>query len=340
MKILVTGAAGFIGFNLSKKLLEEGFTVIGYDDLNDYYDINLKKARLNQLLKLKENINQNFYFKKGSLECFTTLEKTFEEYKPICVINLAAQAGVRYSLKNPFSYIQSNIVGFHNIIELSKIFEVKNFLYASSSSVYGGNINMPFKESSEVSHPVSLYAATKRSNELIAHTYSNLFNLPTTGLRLFTVYGPWGRPDMALFLFTKAIINNESIKVFNNGQMHRDFTYIDDVVDSLIKLIIKPAKISQDFDKAFPDPAKSWCPYRIFNIGNSTPTPLMEYIAEIEKCLNKKAKIEFLPMQLGDVKATSSDTDLLEDWINFKPSTPIKEGVKNFIQWYKEFYKV
>ena len=340
MKILVSGAAGFIGFNLCKKLLDEGHTVIGFDNLNDYYDVNLKKARLNELFKLKEKIKSDFYFIKGSLECLKTLENTFKEYQPNCVINLAAQAGVRYSLINPFSYIQSNIVGFQNIIELSKNFRVDNFLYASSSSVYGGNINMPFKESTEVDHPISLYAATKRSNELVAHTYSNLFNLSTTGMRFFTVYGPWGRPDMALFLFTKAIINNETIEVFNNGQMLRDFTYIDDVVESIYRLISKPAKKINDFDKSISDPSKSWCPFRIFNIGNSKATPLMEYISEIEKCLNKKAKIQFMPMQLGDVKATSSDIGLLEEWIDFKPSISIKDGVKNFINWYKDFYKI
>ena len=340
MKILVTGAAGFIGFSLCKKLLEEGHTVIGFDNLNDYYDVDLKKARLNQLITMNYSINSDFYFIKGSLECFKSLEKTFKEYQPNCVINLAAQAGVRYSLINPFSYIQSNIVGFQNIIELSKNFKVDNFLYASSSSVYGGNINMPFKESTEVDHPISLYAATKRSNELVAHTYSNLFNLSTTGMRFFTVYGPWGRPDMALFLFTKAIINNDTIEVFNNGDMLRDFTYIDDVVESIYRLISKPATNIKDFDKSSSDPSKSWCPFRIFNIGNSKPTPILDYISEIEKCLNKKAKIQFMPMQLGDVKATSADISLLEDWINFRPSISIKDGVKNFVKWYKEFYKV
>ena len=246
---------------------------------------------------------------------------------------------MRYSLENPFAYIESNIVGFQNIIQLSNNFDVKNFIFASSSSVYGGNINMPFKETDEVGHPVSIYAATKRSNELIAHTYSNLYGLPVIGLRFFTVYGPWGRPDMALFLFTKAILNNEPIKVFNNGEMMRDFTYIDDVVESIFKLIKKPAISDPEFDKAKPNLSKSWAPYRIFNIGNSNPTPLMKYINAIENSLNIKAKIEYLPMQKGDVKETFSDTSALESWIEYKPRTDIKDGVDKFINWYREFYK-
>ena len=340
MRILITGAAGFIGFHLSKRLLKKGFSVFGYDDLNAYYDVKLKESRLNKLYEIKVELNSEFLFRKGSIESFSSLESFFEKVRPDCVINLAAQAGVRYSLINPFAYIQSNIVGFANIIELSKRFNVKNFLYASSSSVYGGNENMPFKESSDVGHPVSLYAATKRSNELIAHSYSNLYELPTSGLRFFTVYGPWGRPDMALFLFTKSIIEGEKIKVFNNGEMMRDFTYIDDVVESIIKLIKKPAKNFDNFDKNKPDPSKSWKSFRIFNIGNSRPTPLMKYISAIEKSLNKKAKIEFLPMQKGDVKETFADTTLLEDWISYKPQTSIEEGIKNFVDWYKDFYEI
>ncbi len=338
MKILITGVAGFIGFSLSKRLLETGYFVIGYDNLNDYYDINLKQARLDILNKIKEESGANFSFFKSSLESYESLEKAFQIYEPNCVINLAAQAGVRYSIINPFSYIQSNIVGFQNIIDLSKKYKVDNFIYASSSSVYGGNLNMPFKESEAVGHPVSLYAATKRSNELVAHTYSNLYGLPTTGLRFFTVYGPWGRPDMALFLFTKSILNDETIEVFNNGDMLRDFTFIDDVVESLIKLIAKPATSSNKFDKFLPNLAKSWAPYRLFNVGNSNPTKLMDYIKAIENCLNKKAKINFLPMQLGDVKATHSDTSLLEQWIDYKPKTLIHDGVKKFINWYRDFY--
>ena len=339
MKILVTGAAGFIGFHLSLRLIEKGFSVIGFDNLNSYYDVNLKEARLQELYLAKEKHNLDFNFIKGSLESFDTLEKIFKEYRPNCVINLAAQAGVRYSLENPFSYIQSNIVGFTNLIELSKRNGVENFLYSSSSSVYGGNIKMPFKETDAVGHPVSLYAATKRSNELIAHSYSNLYNLPSTGLRFFTVYGPWGRPDMALFLFTKAIIEGKPIDVFNNGEMMRDFTYISDVVESIFKLVKKPAISDQDFNKNKPNLSTSWVPYRIFNVGNSKPTPLMEYISAIEECLNIKAKINFLPMQMGDVKRTYADTEALDSWIEYKPDTSIKEGVKKFIVWYRRFYK-
>ena len=339
MRVLVTGTAGFIGFHLCLRLIKEGFNVIGFDKVNDYYDKDLKEARLNELYIAKKKYNADFKFIKGSLETFDLLEKIFIEYKPNCVINLAAQAGVRYSLKNPFAYIESNIVGFEYLIELSKRNEVENFLYASSSSVYGGNLKLPFKEDDQTDHPVSLYAATKRSNELIAHTYSNLYNLPSTGLRFFTVYGPWGRPDMALFIFTKAIFEDKPINVFNNGEMIRDFTYINDVVESIRRLIDKPAIASKDFDQDSPKSSISWAPHRIFNIGNSKPTQLMKYISVIEKCLNKKAIINFMPMQMGDVKATYADTSSLESWIQYKPNTPIEEGVKNFVDWYVDFYK-
>ena len=339
MRVLVTGTAGFIGFHLCLRLIKEGFNVIGFDNVNEYYDKDLKEARLNELYIAKKKYNADFKFIKGSLETFDLLEKIFIEYKPNCVINLAAQAGVRYSLKNPFAYIESNIVGFEYLIELSKRNEVENFLYASSSSVYGGNLKLPFKEDDQTDHPVSLYAATKRSNELIAHTYSNLYNLPSTGLRFFTVYGPWGRPDMALFIFTKAIFEDKPINVFNNGDMMRDFTYINDVVESIRRLIDKPAIASKDFDQDSPKSSISWAPHRIFNIGNSKPTQLMKYISVIEKCLNKKAKINFLPMQMGDVKATYADTSSLESWIQYKPNTPIEEGVKNFVDWYLDFYE-
>ena len=339
MRVLVTGTAGFIGFHLCLRLIKEGFNVLGIDNLNDYYDKNLKEARLKELYKAEQKYNADFKFIKGSLESFDFLEKIFIEYRPNCVINLAAQAGVRYSLENPFAYIESNIVGFEYLIELSKRYEVENFLYASSSSVYGGNVKLPFKEDDQTDHPVSLYAATKRSNELIAHTYSNLYNLPSTGLRFFTVYGPWGRPDMALFIFTKSIFEEKPINVFNNGEMMRDFTYINDVVESIRRLIDKPAKSDKDFVKNSPKSSVSWAPHRIFNIGNSKPTQLMDYISVIEKCLNKKAKIKFLPMQMGDVKATYADTSSLESWIQYKPNTPIEEGVKNFVDWYLEFYQ-
>ena len=340
MKILVTGIAGFIGFHLGKRLLEQGIDVVGFDNLNSYYDVSLKEARLNVLEQMNEKSKSKFFFIKGSLENFLDLENVFNEYEPSVVVNLAAQAGVRYSLINPSAYIQSNVVGFQNIIDLSKRFKVKNFLYASSSSVYGGNLNIPFKEDHGVAHPVSLYAATKRSNELVAHTYSHLYDLPTTGLRFFTVYGPWGRPDMALFLFTKSILEGKNIDVFNNGKMMRDFTYIDDVIECVLKLLRKPAEVDNNFDKANPDPSKSWAPYRIFNIGNSSPTYLMDYIASIEECLSSKAKINFLPMQMGDVKETFADNIELEKWIDYKPKTIIKDGVSEFINWYLKFYKI
>ena len=338
MRILVTGAAGFIGFHLCLRLLKEGFIVLGFDNLNSYYDTNLKRARLKELNLIKKKNNLDFTFIKGSLESAEFLEKLFDEFKPECVINLAAQAGVRYSLENPKSYIQSNVVGFQNLIELCKKNEIKNFIYASSSSVYGGNLKMPFKETDTVGHPVSIYAATKRSNELIAHTYSNLYNLPSTGLRLFTVYGPWGRPDMALFIFTKAIIQGKPINVFNNGNMMRDFTFVSDVIESIFRLILKPASSDDFFNQNVPNLSRSWAPFRIFNIGNSKPTPIMEYIAAIEECLSLKAKINYLPMQMGDVKETYADTRFLESWIDYKPNTSIREGVKEFIDWYLDFY--
>ncbi len=339
MRILVTGSAGFIGFHLSLRLLKEGYSVLGFDNINSYYDQNLKEARLRELYFKRDKFNFDFTFVKGSLESFDSLKNLFEKYKPNVVINLAAQAGVRYSLENPFSYIQSNIVGFENIIELSRRNEVENFIYASSSSVYGGNIKMPFRETDEVNHPVSLYAATKRSNELIAHTYSNLYNLKSIGLRFFTVYGPWGRPDMALFLFTKAITEGKPINVFNNGEMIRDFTFIDDVIESIVRLIKKPATSYSNFDREHPDPSLSWAPHRIFNVGNSQPTPLMEYIAAIEDTLKLKAKFNFLPMQKGDIKETYADNSALESWIDYKPTTSIKDGVNQFVKWYIDFYK-
>ena len=339
MSILVTGAAGFIGYNLCSKLIVRGEHVLGFDNLNNYYDVNLKKSRLFELEKLSEQ-SKNLEFCKGNLEDNKTLEEIFNKYKPKKVVHLAAQAGVRYSLENPSAYIQSNIVGFGNILELCKKNSVRHLIFASSSSVYGGNIMMPYKESQGVDHPISLYAATKRSNELMAHTYSHLYNLPCTGLRFFTVYGPWGRPDMALYLFTKKIFNDETIKVFNNGEMIRDFTYIDDICESLVRLIDKPATKSCTFEKLDPDPSKSWAPYRIFNIGNSNPTQLMDYIEAIETNIGKKAKIEFTDLQPGDVKATFSDCRELQDWINFKPNTSIQFGVEQFISWYKSFHKI
>ena len=340
MTILITGSAGFIGFNLAAKLLEEGAKVIGLDNLNNYYDPKLKESRLNKLFEISSKTKTNFIFEKASLEDKKAINKIFEQYKPQKVVNLAAQAGVRYSIENPSAYIQSNIVGFSNILEECRNFKIKHLVYASSSSVYGGNTNLPFSEKNGVDHPVSLYAATKRSNELIAHSYSHLYDLPSTGLRFFTVYGPWGRPDMALFLFTKAILNMETIKVFNNGNMIRDFTYIDDIVQSLIKVLNKPPIKNKFFDTNSPDPSSSWAPHKIFNIGNSNPIPLMEYIISLEKALGIVSKKEYLPMQAGDVVATAADTSLLEEWINFKPRTSVANGINKFVAWYKEYYGI
>tara|TARA_B100000963_G_scaffold54769_1_gene42933 strand:- start:738 stop:1760 length:1023 start_codon:yes stop_codon:yes gene_type:complete len=340
MTTLVTGASGFIGFHLSKKLILSGESVIGLDNMNNYYDKNLKKNRLTELRKISNEKNINFIFIKASIEDNKRLKELFNRYKPTRVVNLAAQAGVRYSIQNPTAYIQSNIVGFNNILEQCRYNNIEHLVYASSSSVYGGNENLPFSENQSVDHPVSLYAASKKSNEIMAHSYSHLYGFPTTGLRFFTVYGPWGRPDMALFLFTNAIINDQPIKVFNNGQMIRDFTYIDDIVEGVYRVLFKPPSPDKSFNRSNPSTANSWAPYKIFNIGNSNPVGLMEYITTIENILGKKAIKEYLPMQKGDVAATSADTKLLEDWIGFKPQTSIKEGVNNFIKWYKGYYRI
>ena len=340
MTVLVTGSAGFIGFHLSLRLLKMGERVIGLDNLNNYYDQKLKKARVSVLRELSDKKGGGFSFVLGDLADNELLEDIFAKYKLNKVVNLAAQAGVRYSIKNPSAYIQSNLVGFANILECCRNFNIKHLVYASSSSVYGGNKSLPFKETQGVEHPVSLYAASKRSNELMAHTYSHLYSLPTTGLRFFTVYGPWGRPDMALFLFTNAILKGEPINVFNNGNMIRDFTYIDDIIESLIRVMNKDAHNDDSFDPFLPNPSTSWAPYRIFNIGNSTPTPLMEYIEAIEDTLGIKAKKNYLPMQPGDVSETSADCNALEQWIKFKPYTPVKVGVSKFISWYSDFYGI
>lgn len=334
MKVLVTGAAGFIGYHLSKRLLNEGYQVIGVDNLNDYYDVNLKISRM-ELLE-----NNNFIFEKINLEDREELYKVFENHKPEIVVNLAAQAGVRYSLENPHAYIDSNIVGFTNILEACRHNEVGHLIYASSSSVYGANTNLPFSVHDNIDHPVSLYAATKKANELMAHTYSHLYNLPTTGLRFFTVYGPWGRPDMALFLFTKAILNGEPIKVFNNGNMMRDFTYVDDIVESIFRLTQKKPEPNLEWDGNNPDPGTSYAPYKVYNIGNNSPVNLMEFIDAIEEKLGIEAKKEFLPLQAGDVPQTYANVEDLYRDINFKPQTSIKEGISNFIDWYKEYYGV
>ena len=335
MKVLVTGSAGFIGSSVVIKLLERGDMVFGIDNHNDYYDPALKEARLARFQNHK-----NYKHLRLSLEDQAAILECFDVHRPDRVINLAAQAGVRYSLTNPHAYIDANIQGFINILEACRHFECKHLTYASSSSVYGGNTKLPFSEHDAVDHPVSLYAATKKANELMAHTYSHLYGLPTTGLRFFTVYGPWGRPDMALFLFTKAILEGRPIDVYNHGEMTRDFTFIDDIVEGVIRVNDKTALSNKDFDSLNPDPGSSNAPYRVFNIGNSRPTPLMDYIKAIETSLDMIADKNFLPLQSGDVPATSSDTSELEKWVGFKPNTPVESGVAQFVDWYRDFYKI
>ena len=338
MTVLVTGAAGFIGFHLTTRLLEQGTTVVGFDNVNPYYDPALKRARIKQLQTTAERTGSSFQLIEADLENRAAVEAAFATHKPQKVVNLAAQAGVRYSIENPGAYIQSNLVGFGHILEGCRHHGIGHLVYASSSSVYGGNTNLPFSERQGVDHPVSLYAASKKANELMAHTYSHLYGLPATGLRFFTVYGPWGRPDMALFLFTKAMLAGEPIQVFNNGQMVRDFTYVGDIVESLMRLLDIPARPDPAFDPAHPHPATSWAPHRVFNIGNSNPTPLLEYIEAIEQALGVTAEKQFLPMQPGDVPATAADTSALEAWTGFKPNTPVREGVAKFVAWYRQFY--
>ena len=326
MKILVTGAAGFIGHQTTLKLLARGDTVVGVDNLNDYYDVSLKEARLQDIAKHPQA--SNFKFIKLDLADKLTTESLFKTEQPERVIHLAAQAGVRYSLQNPHAYVQSNLVAFTNILEGCRHNKVEHLVYASSSSVYGGNTKLPFSEQDTVDHPVSLYAATKKANELMAHTYSHLYGIPTTGLRFFTVYGPWGRPDMSPFLFADAILKNNSIKVFNHGDMMRDFTYIDDIVEGVARVLDKPAT---------PE-ANGKVPYRVFNIGNNQPEKLMDFIGVLENAFGKIARKEFLPMQAGDVKATYADTSALEVWVEFKPSTSLKEGIEKFVVWYNSYY--
>ena len=340
MTVLVTGAAGFIGFHLSTRLLQQGQAVVGFDNVNPYYDPALKRARIAQLKATAQRMGSTFQLIEADLENRAAVEAAFAEYKPKKVVNLAAQAGVRYSIDNPAAYIQANLVGFGHILEGCRHHGVEHLVYASSSSVYGGNTRMPFSEQHSVDHPVSLYAASKKANELMAHTYSHLYGLPATGLRFFTVYGPWGRPDMALFLFTKAMLEGKPIQVFNNGQMVRDFTYIDDIIESLMRLLEKPATSDPAFDPQVPNPSTSWAPHRVFNIGNSTPTPLMDYIHAVEDALGVKAEKQLMPMQPGDVPSTAADTSALEAWVNFKPNTPVREGVANFVAWYRGFYGV
>ncbi len=337
--ILVTGAAGFIGSATIKRLLEEKYNVFGVDSLNNYYDINLKKKRIIDINNFSKNKLAKWCFHKISIDNMDQLENIFIKEDINIVINLAAQAGVRYSLLNPESYVRSNILGFLNILECSRKYKVKNLIYASSSSVYGGNKNLPYMESKSVDHPVSFYAATKKSNEIMAHSFSHLYGLPTTGLRFFTVYGPWGRPDMAPIIFSKAIMEDEPIQVFNFGKMKRDFTYIDDVVEGIYGCCLKPATVDNSFDYINPNPSTSYAPYRVFNLGNNSTTELLYFIELLEKNLGKKAKKILQPMQNGDVKETSSDINLLNKWIGYSPKTSIEHGVEKFSKWFLNYYE-
>ena len=348
MKILVTGTAGFIGFHLAKKLLERGDEVVGIDNINDYYDVNLKYGRLQELGIEKDDIVENkktlskrynkHSFYRMNLADKEAMDRLFKTEQFDAVMNLAAQAGVRYSLENPHAYIESNVVGFLNILEGCRNHNVKNLAYASSSSVYGLNESQPFKTTDKTEHQVSLYAATKKSNEMMAHTYAHLYGIQTTGLRFFTVYGPWGRPDMAPMLFTDAILNDRAIKVFNNGKMSRDFTYIDDIVDGVMKVIDNPAQANEKWDAKEPEISSSSAPYKLYNIGNNAPLPLMTFIETLEDALGKKAEKNFMPMQDGDVVSTYADvTGLIEDF-GYKPDTKLQDGIAEFVKWYREFY--
>jgi UDP-glucuronate 4-epimerase len=333
MKILVTGAAGFIGFHLACRLLAEGYEVIGADNLNDYYDVRLKQDRLVILEKM-----QGFRFYKIDLADSESVDAVFEKHEIDIVINLAAQAGVRYSISNPHSYVHSNISGFLNILEACRGYQVKHLIFASSSSVYGANGKVPFSTSDPIDHPVSMYAASKKANELMAHTYSHLFNVPATGLRFFTVYGPWGRPDMAYYSFTKDITEGNKIKVFNHGDMKRDFTYIDDIVEGIVSLLHRPPSPNPDWDPEHPEPGSSYAPYKIYNIGNNHPVKLTDFIQILEKLIGKKAKMEFLPMQPGDVKETFANIDDLHQVSGFTPKTSLETGLSQFVNWYKQYH--
>jgi UDP-glucuronate 4-epimerase len=335
MKILVTGSAGFIGSALTLRLLARGDTIVGIDNHNDYYDPAIKEARLERFIN-----NPNYTHLRVDLTNGKIIEETFTKYKPERVVNLAAQAGVRYSIENPLAYINSNIVGFAHILEGCRHNDIEHLVYASTSSVYGANTSMPFSVHQNVDHPLSVYSASKKSNELMAHTYSHLYRLPTTGLRFFTVYGPWGRPDMALFLFTKAILSNEKIKVFNHGQHRRDFTYIDDIVEGIIHTLDSPATHNSDWDSEKPDPGTSDAPWRVYNIGNNKPVELMDYIAALEKALGKKAEKEFLPLQAGDVPETYANVDDLVKQFDYKPNTSVEDGINSFVSWYRDYFKV
>ena len=349
MRVLVTGAAGFIGYHLAQRLVREVELCVGIDNINDYYDPNLKVARLRELgitsdmpegEVVNSTSNKNFVFSKVDLEDSERLEGLFEKFGFTHVINLAAQAGVRYSIDNPRAYAKSNMLGFLNVLECCRHFNIEHLSYASSSSVYGMNTQMPFSTSDNVDHPISLYAATKKSNELMAHTYSHLYRVPTTGVRFFTVYGPWGRPDMAYFLFTKAILNGEPIKVFNNGEMSRDFTYIDDIVEGLVRINRNLATPDQSWSSERPNPSSSTAPFKVYNIGNNGPVSLLEFIETIEKSLGIEAKKKFMPIQPGDVAATYADVQDLIDNLGYKPNTSLEYGVGEFVKWYKEFYNI
>ena len=339
-KILVTGAAGFIGFHLTKKLLERGNIVVGIDNLNNYYDVQIKKARLKILQNYSASNGKSFSFERIDLSNALKLNKLFKRENFDKVINLAAQAGVRYSIENPHAYVESNLIGFTNILEACRHNKIKHLTYASTSSVYGANTDLPFKETKEASNPLQFYAATKKANELMAHSYSNLFGLPTSGLRFFTVYGPWGRPDMALFLFTRNIINNVPIKVFNNGEHSRDFTYVDDIVEGVIKVSDIPPEKDPNWNSHDSNSASSSAPYRVLNIGNNNPVKLETFIKEIEKNLQKKAIKEYLPLQDGDVPETYADTSLLHELTGYIPKTTIEDGVRKFIQWYISYHNI
>ncbi|QHW34318.1 NAD-dependent epimerase [Paenibacillus rhizovicinus] len=333
MTILVTGAAGFVGYHVSERLMRDGFDVVGLDNFNDYYDVQLKRDRFGKLLG-----NDRFVGVEGDVAEFETLNRLFQNYGITSVIHLAAQAGVRYSITNPFAYLESNLTGFGNVLEACRRFEIRHLLYASSSSVYGANVTMPFSVHDSVDHPVSLYAATKKANELMAHTYSHLYGLPTTGLRFFTVYGPWGRPDMAYFSFTRDIENGVPIKVFNEGRMQRDFTYVDDIVEGVVRLHGRPPQPDPAWDRERPDPGSSYAPYRVYNIGNNKPVALMQFIRTIEQKLGIEAKLQFMPMQPGDVEATFANIDTLQREIGFKPVTALEDGIGNFVDWYRDYY--
>jgi UDP-glucuronate 4-epimerase len=335
MRILVTGAAGFIGYHTSERLIAQGHEVIGFDNLNPYYDVSLKEARLLRLARHK-----SFHFIKADLGDRTAVEATFAEEKPSRVVHLAAQAGVRYSLDHPHAYVSSNVAGFLHVLEGCRHHGVEHLVYASSSSVYGGNRALPFKVGDTVDHPLSLYGATKKANELMAHSYAHLFRLPVTGLRFFTVYGPFGRPDMSLFIFTRKILAGESIPVFNHGHHSRDFTYIDDVVEGVVRTLDHVATPDPDWRPEAPDAATSSAPYRLYNIGNHSPVALLDFIAMIEKATGKKAKLDMLPAQPGDVEETYADVEALKQAIGFSPSTPLEEGIKRFVAWYRDYYKV